>query len=351
MQFKMTKTICLALLLLPFCARANQLTLGAAAGYNVFVFSDFTGSSDAQGKVAVGGNFTPGGSGFTVAQNYAGQTTGYDLVVGGNFTETGNSVGGGNIYVGGNMNWSDPTIPNNAYVDGNFVNNTNGGSAGGKVYYGGTFSSGDAIAHQQQAASSMPLPISFSGAQTSLDSLATSLAGYSPNGAVVHSYSNYTLTGTDANLNVFDLTDSSYSSGSITITAPAGSTVIVNVAGSADSFSNGQIVLNGVSASDVIWNFDSASSLTFGSYGFYGSILAPFANFSGSWGQINGQIIAETISGTTQFNETLFSGNLGSGGLSQTSGQGSVPEPATWLLLTTAGVALACFRRTHQRSR
>ncbi len=280
------------LLTAPFLSTvwADQLTLGAATGYNVFVFNNFTEyNTDAQGSMAVGGNFAPSNGSFTIAGGLSNGSGVYDLVVGGNFTMTGNSMGGGDVYVGGNMTWNDPTLPHNAYVAGNFSNNS-GGSTGGTIYYGGTYSSSDTLSHEKEAGSSMPAPISFSSAQTSLDSLSTTLASETANGTVTSAYGTYTLTGTNSSLNIFNLTASSYSGATINISAPAGSTVVVNVPGSAASFSGGSINLTGVSEDDVIFNFGSATALSVGSIAFDGSILAPYANFTGNYGQIDGEL-------------------------------------------------------------
>src|SRR5665213_2505170 len=127
------------ILLLGFAAagQAGTLTLGAAVGFNVFVFSDFSGSgTDAQGKMAVGGNFAPaGGGGFTIASGLSDPKTAYDLVVGGNFTDSGYTMNSGSAYVAGNMTWTSPTIAHNAYVGGSFTD-TGGGSVGGISYVG-----------------------------------------------------------------------------------------------------------------------------------------------------------------------------------------------------------------------
>jgi choice-of-anchor A domain-containing protein len=325
-------------------ASADQLSFGAATGYNVFVFNNFSEyGTDAQGKMAVGGNFQPANNGgFTIAGNHAGDGAGvYDLVVGGNFFNTNYSMGGGDIYVGGNMAWHDPSLPHNAYVAGNFTNTSSGGSVGGTVYYGGTYSSAaNYLSHQAKSASSMPMPIDFLSAKTNLDSVSASLAADAANGTVSVSYS---ITGSDANLNIFNLSAGSFSGATINITAPAGSTVIVNVPGGADSFANGSINLNGVSASNVIFNFNSATTLALSGIAFNGTILAPYADFTGSWGQINGQLIADSASGTTQLNEVLFTGKMGS--ISAASSQvQSTPEPSTWLLLLTGAGAVVLLR-------
>ena len=340
-----------------FGAKASSLNLGAAIGYNVFVFNDFTETnSSSQGKMAVGGNFAPiNGGSFTVATNHSADGVGvYDLVVGGNFTQSSNSVGGGSIFVGGNMTWNNPTLPHNAYVVGSFLNNANGGSANGTIYYGGNYLSGVALSNQQMTVGSITSPIDFQGAQNVLNALSSSLADTAANGTIIHKYSSYALNGTDAQSNVFNLTDTTYSGATITITAPAGSTVIVNVPGDADSFNSGSIVLNGVTADHVIFNFYAAKSLSVGSMAFNGTILAPQADFTGGWGQINGQLIAKSAAGTATFNEVLFNGNLDwsndvtettPGGPNGFPGGGSnaivaTPEPASWAL---AGLGLAIF--------
>ena len=320
-------------------AYANPLTLGQAAGYNVFVFNNFTEyNTDAQGTMAVGGNFAPSNGGsFTIAGALSNGAGSYDLVVGGNFTMSGNSMGGGDLYVGGNLNWSDPSLPHNAYVVGSVSNSGGGGSAGGTVYHEGSYSGPSYVSNQHVASGSIPTPINFLSAQTSLDSLSTTLAGETPNGTVTSAYGTYTLTGTSSGINIFNLSDSSYSGATINITAPAGSTVIINVAGSADSFSGGSINLNGVTNNDVIFNFNAATSLTVGSIAFNGTILAPFANVTGNYGQIDGELIALSDAGTTQLNDEVFNGNLGNapgGSQGSQNVQTTTPEPATWLMLT-----------------
>ncbi len=164
------------------------------------------------------------------------------------------------------------------------------------------------------------------------------LAGETPNGTVTYSSGTYTLAGTSNTVNIFDLTTGSFSGNTINITAPAGSTVVVNVAGTADSFTGGSINLKGVSTNDVIFNFNAATSLSLASIGFNGSILAPYADFNGNYGQIDGELIASSAEGTTEIDNPVFNGNLGSTPSNQVSG---VPEPSTWVMLLAGIAALA----------
>lgn len=326
----------------PLAAHADQLSFGAATGYNVFVFNNFSEyNTDIQGRVAVGGNFTPAnGGGMTIASTSTDGAGVYDLVVGGNFTNNGNTMGGGSAWVGGNMTWTSPTLPNNAYVVGTFTD-TGGGSVqnGGTIYYAGGYNGPSYLSHQNESASSMPAPINFLAAQTSLESLSNSLAGEAPNGTVNQSGTTYTLSGASSTLNVFNLSASTYTGATINISAPAGSTVVVNVSGTSDSFNGGSINYTGVSSNDVIFNFNSATSLSLANMAFVATILAPTADFTGSGGHVSGQLIANSASGTTEFESNLFTGNLG--------GTPAVPEPSTWLLLLTGVGTMAMLRRVR----
>ena len=84
---------------------------------------------------------------------------------------------------------------------------------------------------------------------------------------------------------------------------------------------------------NVLFNFYEAKSLTI-SGGFYGSILAAGADVYGSHGHVNGQLIANSFTGSTQLND---------GGFNVDSDPGTTPqqvdEPATYPLLALA----TCF--------
>jgi choice-of-anchor A domain-containing protein len=131
---------------------------------------------------------------------------------------------------------------------------------------------------------------------------------------------------------------------SLTIGAPAGATVVINVPGAGDSFSNGPIAYTGgATAADAIFNFSSATTLTTGSTTVYGSILAPLATFTGSnSSSVNGELIAAAVTndGAEFESADIFQGNLGSV---------ATPEPSSWILMSGALVGFAAFgvrRRT-----
>ena len=236
-------------------ARGRALSLGAATGYNAFIFSDFTETgTDSQGKLVVGGNFAPAGGGsYGVATLHSADAAGtWDLVAGGFFTNQNGMLGGGDAFVGGNLTWTTPTLPHNVYVNGNFSNPATSGSVGGTVNYAGTYASGTTLAHVHTA-SATPAPIDFLSAKTQLQSLSSTLASQAANGTISdNGFGAFTLTGVSSSINAFNLTGSTFTNSRINITAPAGSTVIVNVSGASDSFSGVPLTLNGVSAGNVL---------------------------------------------------------------------------------------------------
>jgi choice-of-anchor A domain-containing protein len=335
------------LLSVPELVPASTL-LGVASSYNAFVFGDFTEySTDSQGALAIGGNFAPSSGSFTIASTHAGDNASiYDFVVAGNAADNYASLGGGSAFIGGNLTWNDPTLPKNVYVNGSFSNPSNGGSVGGTIYYAGTYSSGLSLSHSKLT-SPVQDPIDFASARTNLLNVSNTLAMQSANGTVSSAYNTYSLNGTNSSANIFFLAGSSYNNSTFNISAPAGSTVIINVAGMSDSFSGGSMNLTGVSADHVIWNFSNAASVAISSIAFDGTLLAPGASFVGSWGQLNGQLIANSAAGTTELHDVLFDGSLPS---SQTSSNSQTPEPSTWMLSLT-GVGLIAFsrRRLYRR--
>jgi hypothetical protein len=92
---------------------------------------------------------------------------------------------------------------------------------------------------------------------------------------------------------------------------------------------------NGASASKVLYNFYQATTVNLTSSNPDGSILAPLAGVNGTYGQMNGQLIAASYSGETQFDSTPFTGNLT-----------PVPLPApVWLLSSALLAVLATVKR------
>jgi choice-of-anchor A domain-containing protein len=297
-------------------------TLGPASGYNVFTLSAYStpGNTDIEGSVAVGGTLTATGSlsinevPGTAAPSTSGLVVGGALSLAGGQLDNGNS---GNAWVGGNVSSSS---------NFNFEQNLN---------YAGTLNAGNIeVEGTTTHISASSIPINFTTAATSLDQLSTTLEYTTANGTVATSGSNLTLTATGCTLCVFDLPTGNLSNNSIAINAPTGATVVINVPGTSDALSNGSITYTGgATASDTIFNFDAATTLTTTDMTVYGSILSPLAAFTGTNGSLDGELIAHSVSGQTAEFESgdIFSGNLG---------MVATPEPSSWILMS--GALLAC---------
>ena len=220
---------------------------------------------------------------------------------------------------------------------------------GGTISYGGTYSSGTTLKNAKESKPAAS-PIDFLSAKTDLRSLSATLASQQANGVVGDDgYGTYTLKGQSETTNIFNLKDSSYTGKTINISAPESSTVIVNVAGTADSFNGGSINISGVKTNNVIFNFGSATSLSLSAIAFNGTILAPYAGFTGTWGQINGQLIANTIAGTTELHDVLFNGTLPAGA-DPISPLSSMPEPSTWILFSAGLLLVGISQRRLRRN-
>jgi choice-of-anchor A domain-containing protein len=307
-QTKLCCTI-VAALSLSAAGSAYSAIIGDAAGYNVFIFGagNFSSSNtDTMGNLAAGGNVSL--MNYSVAAGIAGNSSSTPnparLVVGGTLTAQNGGVGSnqaGTIYTN-----TTPSL-------------TSFTATGG--------------VHAQTVVSS------FSADQTTYSNLSSSLASLTANGTTSGLLAGNTLdfSGTSTGLNVFTVSGSTLSgSQTINISAPTGSTVLINVTGtSAVDFQNGSVVETGVSAARVLYNIVSANVDLVGSKDPNGSILAANAGVTGGYGAMTGQLIADSYSGNTQFNATLFAGTL------------PVPLPAAgWLLLSgIAGIGTLARRR------
>ncbi|MFA5984307.1 MAG: choice-of-anchor A family protein [Methylococcaceae bacterium] len=299
---RLTTTLLSTLLLGSAISSAHAAFIGPAADYNVFVWQDFTSSNtDAEGNVAAGGNINL--QNYSVATQISGSAA--RLVAGGNVTATNGGVGNGQ---------------------------------NGTIYVGGSTALTSFTARGGVLPQSL---IDFSAASGLYQSLSTSLGALAANGSTNVNFGSLNLNGANAGLNVFtvngnDLTNTN----TVNISALAGSTVLINVTGSGQTFQNGQVFLTGVDAAHVIYNFSDASSLTLaGSKNPFGTIFAPFANVTGGFGALDGQLVAESFNGNIEFHNVLFAGDLPAG----------VPVPAAiWLFASGLAVFGGMNRKKRQ---
>ncbi len=289
---------------------ANAATLGPAADYNVFVLEDFNQQrTDIEGKLAAGGNLTFTG-GFSVGSKLS-PNSGNVLVAGEDLFLRNGQINNGNAVYGGTANVSGVGIP------------------------GGTLSKRS--------------PIDFAVVGEELRGLSAVLSSITANGNTnVAPWGGITLTGTDPVRNVFNLTASALASATgFNINAPEDATVVVNISGTSGTLSNFGFNITGTDKQKVVYNFFEATSLSASSIGIEGSILAPLADFQFNNGQINGQLIAKSLTGTGESHNVLFNGDLPEELDSQIS---KVPEPATLAGLGLVAAVGILARRQHNKA-
>lgn len=278
-----------------------------ATDFNIYTLKNFTSTGGSvEGRVAVGGNASI--SNMSVATTAAnGQT---DLAVGGNLSTSGGTLNHGNIQAGGTVSGS--------------------------------------ITVQNGTTTANSSPFNFTAENARLQSLSSTLAGYANTGTVTNYYGQLQLTGTSSGLNVFTINGADLTSSStwgLSINAPTGSQVLINVTGATDTFHQ-SISLSGISSTMVLYNFYEATTLNIQNMDVLGTILATSANTTTSGGNIRGDIL---VSALTTSNTGYFANGYQGTLLNNVS---PVPEPASWLMMIGGfGLIGATMRRKAARGR
>lgn len=281
-----------------------------AKDYNVFVFGDFTASgSDVEGRLAAGGDVSI--SGYSVGEK-----------LGSAYADSDNLVAGGKL-----------SFNNGRLVHGNAV--------GGSLNVGSSASFGNGAARADSTG------IDFAAEQLRMLGLSSTLASEAETGAMTWQYGGYTLTGSGAALDIFNVSGANLSgANSFNISASKDAFVVINVSGVADMFHNLGINLTGIAADHVLFNFYEAKSLTIEGISIKGSILAPQANVNFNSGQFNGTLIANSMTGGGQFNYDPYAGTL------LDPAPTGVPEPAAWgMMIGGFALAGAALRRRKRGAR
>ncbi|TNE38614.1 MAG: choice-of-anchor A family protein [Sphingomonadales bacterium] len=306
-----TGALGLGLLMSAGAAHANT-----ANGYNVFIFNDFSETnSEVNGAVAVGNNasFTSSGVGVSLPSDYSGAS----LVVGGNLNYSNGQVFHGDVLVGGTVSGSGLGVTPPGTVNANVST----------------------------------LPVDFAAEATRFTDLSSSLASLSANGTVSGA-SSLVFTGTDATLNLFNITAEQLGGANeFSFVIPTGSTAVFNVSGSSFTANwpgsfllNGETIVNQSAdlASSLLFNFSDATALTFnGSWA--GNVLAPNANVTLNYGGFFGSLVANNATSTTEFYDVRFP-QINVGPIP------GVPEPATWAMMIAGFGLIGAMARRKQRS-
>ena len=244
-----------------------------AQTFNVFLFDDLIQpSSDTEGKLAVGGNAYL--ASYSVGDKLEDSGGLVDvLIVGKHLEYVSGRVFHGNATYGETTNLPKPNVS----IDG-------------------TLRQDDVI--------------DFAQAEINLKGLSNSLSGYAQAGTVDYTFGTLNLTGTNPYMNVFNVSGDTLSEAhTFNLSVPNGAVVLVNVSGDNIEWSGGLFV-NGTAINNVLYNFYEAQDIHIVSIDVRGSILAPYAHLDFPSGVVNGQVIAKSMTGTGQFNNQLFAGNI-----------------------------------------
>jgi choice-of-anchor A domain-containing protein len=192
-----------------------------------------------------------------------------------------------------------------------------GGSSNGKIAYGTTVSIGGAGA---PCGTWKAKPVDFPAVEAKLKEYSAAFKAYPANGTVVAN-GGLTFTGTNATLNVFNVTAAQLGSASqLKFSAPDKSSIIVNVSGTTVLWAGAGFILPDGGAScrggtsawchRILYNMYEATTLQLSGIGVQGSILAPFATMDGGGGNVDGQLIVEYLKGGIEYHPYFFTGCL-----------------------------------------
>ncbi len=256
---------------------------------NVIVFKDANpNGADAEGRMWVGGNLTMNGG-------YAVNATTID--------ELKTTCNDWALVVGGNI-VGDPIVP------------------AGKVAYGGTFNGAFAGACGIYRSK----PVDFVALEAKFLAYSAAFKAYpekdpSTKGTAAVNGGYLVLTGTNAKLNVFDITATQLASAGLKFVVPATSSIIVNISGTTVSWTGKGFVMPDGSTGTcktgasswchrILYNMYEATSVYGSGIGIQGSVLAPFATVDGGGGNIDGQLICKNLKGGLEYHPYFFSGCL-----------------------------------------
>jgi choice-of-anchor A domain-containing protein len=360
--------------------------------FNAVIFGNFSSSSDVEGRTVIGGNLTNGatfnlnpsaseGSSTLSALSVYGASTGTGSINvdnGGGVTVAGLNKatltlnGGSSVYIGG-ANSGNVTVDGGAANIGINGNNTatviaNGGGTisingqGGNINGNGLSTTtvhlpkssddngsvNNATIDYGKVSLTNPLPTFSSTFQTPLTSLSTQLKGLTANSTVSSGNGTVTFNATPnaQGQAIFNISASVLTGGNenVVFNTHGATTIVIDVAATCNgsncaiSLPTSTNFLNPTTdASDIIWNFYNATTLSFGSE-FGGSVIAPDAAVTNS-NPIDGDLIAASFTGGGELHNYPFLGNL----------QFAVPEPATVGLLSVGLVGLIATRRRRNR--
>ncbi len=328
--------------------------LGAAQGWTEFIEGrDNRHSSESEGSVALGGDLTIG---QVDIHGSNGNPATVRLVVGGKI-----SNGGAPAKLEHGSAWVTDR-------------------AGSTPFFNNPPNPGAIEFHQASAGYAPTNPIDFASAFADLRAKSTAWATAAQTGTVTvgtgGESNNLVLTGSNGDLNVFNVTAAQLSSTQgVSINTPNGSTTLINVSGTSVQIGNGsaakmwlkqggtwkQAADNTINQQPgILWNFPTATSVHFNGGGAWGgTYLAPNAavTVANSIGNNPGQIIAKTFDSARETHLGLFpssaclpGGGGGGGGGGGTPATPDVQITKTASAATPTGGATFNYRLTARNN-
>jgi choice-of-anchor A domain-containing protein len=182
----------------------------------------------------------------------------------------------------------------------------------GDLIYQGAAHIGSDVNFAAGGAASYGAAHDYGAVAAELSATSLALAGATANGITsISAWGAVVFTGHDPSQNIFEVDAAELASASyIEINVPHGAVALINVSGSSVSVSGVGINLVGGSTGETLWNFHEATQLTLSAINFQGSVLAPQAEVEFNNGQFNGTMIGDSISGSGQYNLSLFGGSI-----------------------------------------
>lgn len=229
-------------------------------------------------------------------------------------------------------------------LSGGSVNLTNG-SVNGSIQYETT---GTSSATQPSGATftQAPSPFDFAVARAFYENYSDNLATLAATGTTTAAFGTITLAGSAPGLNIFTLPSSGYGATitNLVLQIPAGATALINVQGTnvTYNYAGFDTSFGSTPASKILWNLPSATTVTTAGTALLGSVVAPRALVDLQSGSLTGQIVADSLTGSSfALRFARFDGE-------PPGGIPNVPEPSAFALGATGALALLSLRRSRR---
>jgi choice-of-anchor A domain-containing protein len=234
------------------CPASNSIRVNLS-DYTLLLLGDYNGGHDVEGKVAAGGNITL--TDFSVGHRVPDANIARSLVAGNDLTLSRGGV------------WGD-------------------------AIYGGSYSANSTVVYPRGTVG-QGTPINFASRFAELRTLSSQLAALSATG---------TATREPWGGLIFHVPASHFiGTKLLSIEAPTDSLVVINLHGTSATFTGfGHEFSGGIDQHGILFNFVDTTSITASGYGFWGTVLAPYAQVSFSDGSWDGGLYAVSLTGNAE---------------------------------------------------